>query len=89
LSISLEEFLFMIAFHSLCVLHLVSLDIPADFKKDLQQLMFDLRLECFKVIMDHACLGKLLITFRIVFYSDFHLRRDVSKFCREQIQAPY
>jgi hypothetical protein len=45
-------------FHSLCVLHLVSLDIQADFKKDLQQLMFDLRLECFKVIMDHACLGK-------------------------------
>ncbi|CAF5145900.1 unnamed protein product, partial [Rotaria magnacalcarata] len=40
----------------LCVLHLVSLDIPADFKQDLQQLMFDLRLECFKVIMDHACL---------------------------------
>ncbi|UJR26760.1 hypothetical protein I4U23_008075 [Adineta vaga] len=40
----------------LCVLHLVSLDIQADFKKDLQQLMFDLRLECFKVIMDHACL---------------------------------
>ncbi|CAF0732742.1 unnamed protein product [Adineta ricciae] len=40
----------------LCVLHLVSLDIQAHFKKDLQQLMFDLRLECFKVIMDHACL---------------------------------
>ncbi|CAF1042691.1 unnamed protein product [Rotaria sp. Silwood1] len=40
----------------LCVLHLVSLDIQADFKKDLQQLMFDLRLECFIVIMDHACL---------------------------------
>ncbi|CAF3437840.1 unnamed protein product [Rotaria socialis] len=40
----------------LCVLHLASLDIPADFKQDLQQLMFDLRLECFKVIMDHACL---------------------------------
>lgn len=44
---------------SLCVLHLASLDIEADFKKDLQQLMFDLRLECFKVIMDHACLGKI------------------------------
>ncbi|CAF4147948.1 unnamed protein product, partial [Rotaria sordida] len=29
----------------LCVLHLVSLDIQADFKRDLQQLMFDLRLE--------------------------------------------
>ncbi|CAF3792640.1 unnamed protein product [Adineta steineri] len=40
----------------LCVLHLVSLDIQLDFKKELQQLMFDLRLECFKVIMDHACL---------------------------------
>jgi len=46
------------SFHSLCVLHLVSLDIQLDFKKDLQQLMFDLRLECFKVIMDHAYLGK-------------------------------
>ena len=46
---------------SLCVLHLVSLDIQVDFKKDLQQLMFDLRLECFRVIMDHACLGKLYI----------------------------
>ncbi len=45
-------------FHSLCVLHLVSLDIQLDFKKDLQQLMFDLRLECFKVIMDHAYLGR-------------------------------
>lgn len=44
---------------SLCVLHLASLDIEADFKKDLQQLMFDLRLECFKVIMDHACLGNI------------------------------
>ena len=42
----------------LCVLHLVSLDILPDFKKDLQQLMFDLRLECFRIIMDHACLGK-------------------------------
>jgi hypothetical protein len=45
-------------FHSLCVLHLISLDIQEGFKTDLQQLMFDLRLECFKVIMDHACLGK-------------------------------
>lgn len=40
----------------LCILHLVSLDIQADFKKDLQQLMFDLRLECFQVLIDHACL---------------------------------
>ncbi|CAF2916733.1 unnamed protein product, partial [Rotaria sp. Silwood2] len=40
----------------LCVLHLVSLDIQPDFKKDLQQLMFDLRLECFQVIIDYACL---------------------------------
>ncbi|CAF0934712.1 unnamed protein product [Didymodactylos carnosus] len=40
----------------LCVLHLISLEIQADFKKELQQLMFDLRLECFGVLMDHACI---------------------------------
>lgn len=56
-----RKFLFLVFVFSLCVLHLVSLDIQADFKKDLQQLMFDLRLECFKVIMDHACLGKEII----------------------------
>jgi hypothetical protein len=56
-----EKFSILNSFHSLCVLHLVSLDIQADFKKDLQQLMFDLRLECFKVIMDHACLGKFFL----------------------------
>jgi len=38
----------------LCVLHLVSLDILPEFKKDLQQLMFDLRLECFQIILKHA-----------------------------------
>ena len=38
----------------LCVLKIVLLDLPVDLKKDLHQLIFDLRLECFKTLMDHA-----------------------------------